>query len=79
MLRHGQVLDAALGKIFHVYWQVFSKEALEFQDKIVARAGLGDETYLPEGVRPPHQPGVHAGHLARASILFIGVCGSQEI
>ena len=31
--------------------QVFSKQALDFQNKIVERAGLGDETYLPEGAR----------------------------
>ena len=29
--------------------QRFGPEALEFQEKIIERAGLGDETYLPQG------------------------------
>ncbi len=40
----------ARAEFFVALRQVFSQEALTFQDKIVARAGLGDETYLPEGV-----------------------------
>ena len=36
--------------------QRFGPEALEFQEKIIERAGLGDETYLPQGelYRPMH-------------------------
>ena len=29
--------------------QVFNEQSLEFQDKIIERSGLGDETYLPDG------------------------------
>jgi 3-ketoacyl-CoA synthase len=28
---------------------VFSEQSLEFQEKIMERSGLGDETYLPPG------------------------------
>lgn len=30
--------------------QMFNEQSLEFQEKIMQRSGLGDETYLPEGV-----------------------------
>ena len=29
--------------------QMFNEQSLEFQEKIMERSGLGDETYLPEG------------------------------
>jgi len=29
--------------------QRFTKESLEFQEKILARSGLGQDTYLPPG------------------------------
>ncbi|XP_074581135.1 3-ketoacyl-CoA synthase 1-like [Curcuma longa] len=34
---------------------VFNRESLDFQTKITLRSGLGDETYLPQGIqaRPP--------------------------
>lgn len=36
----------------HAYLSVkckaFSQENLEFQEKVLARSGLGEETYLPE-------------------------------
>lgn len=28
---------------------MFNEQSLEFQEKIMQRSGLGDETYLPEG------------------------------
>ena len=62
-----------------MWWQVFSKEALEFQDKIVARAGLGDETYLPEGVHL-RQLGVQAGLLAsKCQYSLVTPCGLKNI
>ena len=30
--------------------QMFNEQSLEFQEKIMQRSGLGDETYLPEGM-----------------------------
>jgi Fe-S-cluster formation regulator IscX/YfhJ len=32
--------------------QKFDDEALAFQERIIERAGLGDETYLPMGAHP---------------------------
>lgn len=29
--------------------QAFNQQSLEFQEKLVARGGLGEETYLPPG------------------------------
>ena len=29
--------------------QMFDERALDFQEKILDRSGLGDETYLPDG------------------------------
>lgn len=29
--------------------QAFTQQSLEFQEKIMERSGLGDETYLPAG------------------------------
>ena len=35
---------------------VFNDQSLEFQEKIMERSGLGDETYLPNGDDTPfHQ------------------------
>lgn len=35
--------------------QKFTPESIEFQSKILARSGLGDDTYLPPGLsqQPP--------------------------
>lgn len=31
--------------------QAFNEKSIEFQEKMIYRGGLGDETYLPEGIR----------------------------
>ena len=30
-------------------WQVFGEKAMTFQERIMEKSGLGDETYLPPG------------------------------
>ena len=30
--------------------QAFTEKSMEFQTKIIERSGLGDETYLPDGM-----------------------------
>jgi hypothetical protein len=37
------------------FLQKFTPESIEFQSKILARSGLGDDTYLPPGLaqQPP--------------------------
>ena len=63
---HAEPLHAALQK--------FNEEALQFQEKIIERAGLGSETYVPMGALaaccdhacsnwPPN--GVQIGHLCK--------------
>ena len=32
--------------------QVFNEQSLTFQEKLIARGGLGNETYLPDGEQP---------------------------
>lgn len=32
--------------------QMFNEQSLEFQEKIMERSGLGDDTYLPHGMAP---------------------------
>lgn len=32
---------------FCVVHQAFTQESLDFQEKVLARSGLGEETYLP--------------------------------
>ncbi|CAA0807625.1 3-ketoacyl-CoA synthase 4 [Striga hermonthica] len=51
----------------------FSEPALEFQSRILERAGLGDETYLPEALhRLPPEPSIVAAR-AEAEMVMFGV------
>ena len=58
VLRRGHPFGRSAEQLLVAVRQVFSQEALTFQDKIVSRAGLGDETYLPEGVSTATQKAV---------------------
>lgn len=36
--------------------QMFNEQSLNFQEKIMERSGLGDDTYLPHGMPNPVAP-----------------------
>ena len=46
--------------------QTFTPESLEFQEKIIARSGLGQQTYRPPGRPGGQEGGVGVGALASA-------------
>eukprot|EP00891_Asterochloris_glomerata_P003272 jgi/Astpho2/3272/e_gw1.00053.8.1_t len=54
--------------------QMFDERALDFQEKILDRSGLGDDTYLPDAVqaRPP-QISMHAAREEAELVLFDSV------
>ena len=43
-------LPCVLSLLSPLLLQKFNKESLEFQQKLLERSGLGNETYLPAGV-----------------------------
>lgn len=54
--------------------QCFDEAALEFQERIIARSGLGDQTYLPPCAPPsPHRARCTYA-LAESLALTQGVC-----
>eukprot|EP00897_Mesotaenium_endlicherianum_P009615 jgi/Mesen1/8682/ME000510S08077 len=49
----------------------FDERSLEFQRKIIERSGLGDETYLPEGVRNiPANPSMASARKEAEDVMF---------
>ncbi|KAL3157470.1 Ataxin 2-like [Trebouxia sp. C0010 RCD-2024] len=54
--------------------QMFNEQSLEFQEKIMQRSGLGDETYLPEAVQQiPPQISMAAAREEAEMVLFDSV------
>mmetsp|Transcript_18315 Transcript_18315/g.51291 ORF Transcript_18315/g.51291 Transcript_18315/m.51291 type:complete len:449 (-) Transcript_18315:627-1973(-) len=51
----------------------FTQQSLEFQNKIMSRSGLGDETYLPDGVRVFPADKSMASARAEAEMVMFGV------
>jgi 3-ketoacyl-CoA synthase len=50
---------------------VFTKESVEFQEKVIARGGLGDETYVPEGImQEPVDASMEAAREEAREVLF---------
>ena len=48
MLR-GRIREHACSIVAVCVTQAFTEKSLDFQQKIIDRSGLGDETYLPDG------------------------------
>lgn len=54
--------------------QMFNEQSLQFQEKIMERSGLGDETYLPEAVQQiPPQISMAAAREEAEMVLFDSV------
>ncbi len=50
---------------------VFTQESVEFQEKVIARGGLGDETYVPEGIMAdPVDASMEAAREEAREVLF---------
>ena len=50
---------------------IFTKESVEFQEKVIARGGLGDETYVPEGImQEPVDASMEAARNEAREVLF---------
>ena len=61
--------------------QTFDEKSMEFQKKMVANGGLGEETYLPPGglLVQCHQEGVWTGvHAGLAQCAAEGTRGQQQ-
>ncbi|DBA86074.1 TPA: Protein Nef [Trebouxia sp. C0004] len=59
--------------------QMFNEQSLQFQEKIMERSGLGDETYLPEAVQQiPPQISMAAARQEAEMVLFDSVCNVLE-
>lgn len=52
----------------------FTKESLEFQEKVLARSGLGEETYLPAAIlEKPPRISMHSAREEAHQVLFSSV------
>ena len=58
---------------YHNAAQTFTQQSLEFQNKIMTRSGLGNETYLPDGVRTYPADKSMASARAEAEMVMFGV------
>lgn len=47
-------MSCMLHELMFVAMQKFTEKSMDFQNKIIERSGLGDETYLPNGGSLPH-------------------------
>lgn len=45
----GQAPEASCNANLVSWFQAFNEKSIEFQEKMIFRGGLGDDTYLPEG------------------------------
>ena len=51
--------------------QAFTEKSLDFQQKIIDRSGLGDETYLPDGTARALHASVTISALPQAMVLEV--------